>query len=119
MKRHFRSGPSSSRFSPQVGAALDAMTEGQIEAAALSDPDNQPLTEERLARMRLATAARSARGQTGLSQQAFAKIFRFSLGRLRDLEQGRTQPDSATEAYLRMIQTDPDAVRTLLNKTAA
>jgi uncharacterized protein (DUF4415 family) len=32
--------------------ALDAMTEAELHEAALSDPDNPPLTEEQLARMR-------------------------------------------------------------------
>ena len=34
-------------------AKLDAMTDEQIEAAALSDPDNPPLTDEQLKRLRL------------------------------------------------------------------
>jgi hypothetical protein len=33
-------------------AKLDAMTDEEIEAAALSDPDNPPLTDEDFARMR-------------------------------------------------------------------
>ena len=32
---------------------LDAMTDEEIEAAARSDPDNLPLTDEQLARMRV------------------------------------------------------------------
>jgi putative transcriptional regulator len=32
---------------------LDAMTDEEIEAAARSDPDNPPLTEEQLTQMRL------------------------------------------------------------------
>jgi putative transcriptional regulator len=34
-------------------AKLDAMTDEQIEAAALSDPDNPPLTDEQIKRLRL------------------------------------------------------------------
>jgi putative transcriptional regulator len=33
-------------------ARIDAMTDAEVTAAALSDPDAQPLTPERLARMR-------------------------------------------------------------------
>lgn len=32
-------------------AKLDALTDEEIEAAALSDPDNPPLTDEQLAQM--------------------------------------------------------------------
>jgi putative transcriptional regulator len=39
---------------PEVDwAALDAMTDEEVEAAALADPDNPPLTEEQLARCTL------------------------------------------------------------------
>jgi putative transcriptional regulator len=34
-------------------ARLDAMTDQEIEAAATSDPDNPPLTDEQLAEARL------------------------------------------------------------------
>lgn len=34
-------------------AKLDARTDKEIEAAALSDPDNPPLSDEQLAQMRL------------------------------------------------------------------
>ncbi len=34
-------------------AKLDAMTDEEIEAAALADPDNPPLTDEELAQMRV------------------------------------------------------------------
>ena len=37
---------------PFPGTPLRAMTEEEIEAAALSDPDAQPLNEEQLARAR-------------------------------------------------------------------
>ena len=36
-------------------AKLEAMTDREIEAAALSDPDSPPLTDEQLARMRIVT----------------------------------------------------------------
>jgi hypothetical protein len=42
---------------------LDAMTGEQIEAAARSDPDNPPLTEDELARLRR-TTPRSGRKPT-------------------------------------------------------
>lgn len=95
-------------------ARLAAMTDDQVLEAALDDPDAQPLSEEQLARMRSARAVRSARQATGLSQAVFAKTFRFTIGRLRDLEQGRTQPDAATLAYVAIIRRDPEAVKRLL-----
>lgn len=104
---------------PKLPAArrkqLDAMTEADIVAAAEADPDNPPLTQVELSKLRTARAVRHARQHTGLSQAAFARTYRINLARLRDLEQGRTQADSALLAYLTVIAKDPVAVRRALD----
>lgn len=53
---------------------------------------------------------KTIRGRLGLSQAQFAKKYGFSLGRVRDWEQGRTMPDTATRNFLRVIAADPEAV---------
>jgi putative transcriptional regulator len=95
-------------------SAADALTEEQIHAAALADPDAQPLTEERLAKMRRVPRARSVRRALGLSQEEFAARFHIPAGALRDWEQGRFEPDAAARAYLTVIARAPDAVRRAL-----
>jgi len=50
----------------------DAMTEEEIHTAALAHPDAQPLTPERLARMRRTPQVRIIRRALGLSQEEFA-----------------------------------------------
>jgi len=57
---------------------------------------------------------RSIRRSTGLTQEAFARRYGFNLARLRDLEQGRTRPDSVVRAYLRVIERNPKAVNEAL-----
>jgi len=54
------------------------------------------------------------RARTGLSQDRFAKRYRINVGRLRDLEQGRTRADSALLAYLTVIDREPEAVKRAL-----
>jgi putative transcriptional regulator len=53
---------------PRLGAAeaarLDALTDEEITAAALSDPDNPPLTDEELERLAAAPRVREGRGRT-------------------------------------------------------
>jgi putative transcriptional regulator len=88
----------------------DAMTEEEIHAAALSDPDAQPLTPERLARMKPTPRTKIIRRALGLSQEEFAARFHIPLGTLRDWEQGRKEPDTAARAYLRVIGRNPEAV---------
>ena len=98
-------------------ARLEAMTEEEIEANALSDPDNPPLTPEELARMRHVPDPRSIRERLKLTQEEFATRFEIPLGTLRDWEQGVCYPDSAARTLLRVIDKDPDAVVAALAKT--
>jgi putative transcriptional regulator len=88
----------------------DVMTESDVHAAALSDPDAQPLTEEGVARMRLVPRTKTMRRALGLTQEAFAARFRIPLGTLRDWEQGRAEPDQTARAYLTVIARDPETV---------
>jgi putative transcriptional regulator len=85
---------------------LNAMTEQEIEAAARSDPDAQPLTEAQLKRMRRVPFAKHVRWKVGLSQSEFARRFQIPIGTLRDWEQWRSEPDQAALAYLKVIAAD-------------
>jgi putative transcriptional regulator len=96
----------------------DAMTDAQIHAAALSDPDAQPLTPQRLASMRRTPQVRVIRRALGLSQEEFAARFHIPLGTLRDWEQDRKEPDTAARAYLRVIGHNPAAVTAALRPKA-
>jgi len=57
---------------------------------------------------------KAIREATGLTQETFAMRYGFNLGRLRDLEQKRTRPDSVVRAYLMVIQKNPKAVKDAL-----
>jgi putative transcriptional regulator len=91
-------------------ARVLAMTEEEIEANARSDPDNPPLTDEELARMRRFPHPRRIREKLGLSQEAFAERFEIPLDTLRDWEDGMRWPDHVARTLLRVIEQDPDAV---------
>jgi putative transcriptional regulator len=94
---------------------LDAMSDEERHAAALSDPDAQPLTSEDFKRMRRTPQVRIIRRALGLSQEEFASRFHIPLGTLRDWEQGRKEPDTAARAYLRVIGRNPAAVTEALS----
>jgi putative transcriptional regulator len=94
------------------------MTEEEIHAAALSDPDAQPLTEEDFARMNHTPRAKIIRRALRLTQEEFALRFCIPLGTLRDWEQGRCEPDQTARAYLQVIATDPEAVMRALQPRA-
>ncbi len=96
---------------------LQPRTAAQIHAAALSDPDNPPLTEEQLRRLKPAVPppdARAIRKATGLTQQAFAWRYGFDVSALRDWEQGRRTPDRSARVLLAIIKYEPKAVERAL-----
>jgi putative transcriptional regulator len=87
---------------------FDAMTDEQRTAAALSDPDAQPMQPAKHGKPR--SRAFIIRRALGLSQEAFAERYCIPVGTLRDWEQGRSEPDQATRAYLMVIAKHPDVV---------
>lgn len=95
---------------------LDRMTDDEVEAAALVDPDAQPMTDEELSQAYRPGAIVAIRKHLGLSQAAFAGRFRINLRTLQDWEQGRRAPDQVARAYLRVIAHNPDVVTAALTE---
>jgi putative transcriptional regulator len=100
-------------------ARLDAMTDEEVLAAARSDPDAQPLTPERLARMRRVSRVKVLRHRLGMTQAEFAQAFHLPITTLRDWEQRRSVPDAPARALLLAIERDPKVMRRLLSDRAA
>lgn len=57
---------------------------------------------------------RAIRRALGLTQDAFASEFSFSINQIRDWEQGRNRPLDSNRAYLMMIERHPDTMRKML-----
>ena len=93
------------------------MTEEEIEANALSDPDNPPLADEELARMRRLPDPERIRRRLGLTQAEFAEQFEIPLFDLVAWEQRERWLDGSAITLLRIIEQDPDAVRAALQRT--
>ena len=91
-------------------ARLEAMTDEDVNKAARSDPDAQPLTKRQLAKMRRVSPVKRLRWKLDLSQAQFAERFQIPIGTLRDWEQHRTEPDQAALSYLKVIEADADFV---------
>ena len=101
--------------SPANAARMASASDAAITADARGDAENPPLTSGELRRLKSARLIRETRAALGLSQPAFAKAYGFSVGRLRDLEQGRTRLDSALAAYITVIRDNPERVRAVLH----
>jgi putative transcriptional regulator len=86
------------------------MSEEEIHAAAMADPDARPMTPEEGARARRVPRVKTLRRALGLTQEEFAARYQIPIGTLRDWEQGRTEPDQPARAYLKVIAGDPEGV---------
>lgn len=86
-------------------------------AAAKADPDARPMTEEELRTARRIPRVKTMRRALGITQEEFAARYHVPLGTLRDWEQGRTEPDQPTRAYLAVIAHDPEGVRRALQQS--
>ncbi len=94
------------------------MTDEEVLAAALADPDAQPLTPEQLATMHRVSRVKVLRQRLGLTQVAFAEAFGLPISTLRDWEQNRSVPDAPARALLRAIEREPETMRRLLSHAA-
>ncbi|KAA6456284.1 XRE family transcriptional regulator [Acidobacteria bacterium AB60] len=104
-------------------AAVAALTDAQIHAAALSDPDAQPIplgTDEELEilGLRRVVNTHKLRARLKMTQEQFASTYRIPIGTLRDWEQGRKFPDAPARAYLTVIARNPEAIADLLGEAA-
>ena len=61
-----------------------------------------------------AVDVRAIRASTGLSQAAFANRYGFSVGAVREWEQGRRQPEAAARVLLLVIASRPEVVDEVL-----
>lgn len=86
------------------------MTEAEIHAAAMADPDARPMTPEERKAARRIPRVKTLRRALGLTQEKFGTRYHIPLGTLRDWEQGRREPDQPARAYLKAIAGKPDGV---------
>ncbi|MEA2737212.1 MAG: putative transcriptional regulator [Acetobacteraceae bacterium] len=96
---------------------VDATSDAAIDRQAAADADTAPVfsaTDLLAAARRIEPAAiedvRALRTRLGLSQEAFAARFGFSVDAVRQYESHRRSPTGPARTLLRVIARDPDAV---------
>jgi putative transcriptional regulator len=99
---------------PSDWRRVDAMNDEEILTAAISDPDCPPATEEQLARAVAGRRVRLLRTRLGLSQEAFAHRYGLPLEMVQAWERGRTKPDAAATALLKVIEQEPEIAARVL-----
>ena len=94
--------------------AVDALSDEEVEQAALSDPDAPPTTLESLANFQRAVDIKAIRKELSLTQAQFATTFHLSLTTVQAWEQGQSLPDPVARTLLRVIERNPQAVKDAL-----
>ncbi len=96
---------------------VDATSDAEIARQAADDPDTAPVfspEEIRAAGRRIQPDAvedvRALRTRLGLSQEAFAARFGFSVDAIRQYQSRRRTPTGPARTLLRVIAREPDAV---------
>ncbi len=97
----------------------DTMTDEEITAAAQSDPDNSPMAPEQLARMRPPTFARKLRMKLRMDRTMFAGAYGIPTATLIAWERHELQPTPVEDAYLKLIERQPDLARQARSAAAA
>lgn len=78
-----------------------------------ADPDDledRAVSEADLKCALMGRRIRQLRNRLGLSQSEFAMRFGIPLANIKQYEIGRTKPPTAVQAYLRVIEANPDQV---------
>jgi putative transcriptional regulator len=95
------------------------LTDAEIEADALADPDAQPLTEGQLKSARRVGLHGTLRHKLKLSRAEFAARYHIPIETVRAWEQGTLQPDAVAEALLHLISANPAGVAAELSQLVA
>ncbi len=90
--------------------AFNKIAAGLTEAAAITRREAKPYRIHVPAELDV----RAIRAKTGLTQDAFAARFGFSIRTVQDWEQGRRGPETSARVLLTVIDREPEAVQRAL-----
>jgi putative transcriptional regulator len=91
-------------------AAIDAVTDDQIMARALADPDAQPIPEGAPRRQWRGLLPRILLNRLGLTVEEFAARYQVPVDLVAAWNIQKAYPDPVASAYLKAIAADPEGV---------
>ena len=95
-------------------ARIDAMSDAEIEQAALSDPDALPTSPEALKKFQRVVDVKAIRENLSLTQEEFAETFHLPLTMVKEWERAIRTPDPTAQTLLRVIAYNPKLVQEAL-----
>jgi putative transcriptional regulator len=90
---------------------LSSMTDEEITAAAASDPDARPLSDEKLHTAQTPSLVRQIRNALGLGRETFAATYGIPLATLIAWERHEALPSEAERSYLLLIGREPEIAK--------
>ena len=98
-------------MTPEDWKRLHAKTEEEITAAALADPDAQPISPERLATARRPSIAKRVRHKLHMARPRFCETYGIPLDTLIAWERHEAEPTPTELAYLNLIAREPELAK--------
>jgi putative transcriptional regulator len=93
--------------------AFDGIMDGLNDALAYAEGRGDPATYR--VHIPEKVDVKALRKRLGLKQDEFAVRYGFTIGRVRDWEQGRTAPGASDRVLLTVIDREPEAVQRALS----
>jgi putative transcriptional regulator len=90
---------------------LDAKTDAEITAAALSDPDAQPITPEQAATARRPALVKRIRHKLGMGRETFSASYGIPLDTVVAWERHTAAPTPTETTYLQLIEREPELAK--------
>ncbi len=100
-------------MTPEDWKRLDAMTDEEITAAALADPDAQPISAEQIAAYRPPAFSKVVRNKLRMTRLRFAENYGIPPDTLRAWERHEILPTAVELAYLQLIERQPERAKLL------
>ena len=98
-------------MTPEDWKRQDALTDEEITAAALADPDAQPISAEQIANYRPPALSKVVRHKLGMVRAEFAAAYGIPVETSRAWERHEIEPTPAELAYLRLIEREPELAK--------
>lgn len=98
-------------MAPEDWQRLDAMTDEEITAAAMTDPDALPITPEQAAQFRRPALVKRLRHKLKMGRETFSSTYGIPLETLSAWERHEAEPTPAETAYLHLIEREPELAK--------
>ena len=107
--------PDGGKMSAEDWRRLNELTDEDIAAAVATDPNAAPIrTGSEPSKARRVSFAKHVRQKIGMSRENFAATYGIPLDTLNAWERHEAKPTPAEEAYLKLIEREPELAKVAL-----